>query len=213
MWTPTQGVGWDVSRQVNQWERERCWRDARPIADVVFEESSGNEEPTSPTLFSHCINTLSVLSLHSISLSKVHSNQKKNALDDTIMRYLTYDWSNKLQLQTTEAYLMETTVTVANRFPCISVSVELIKIVNYLLNLIQPHAINSSIRVSSFDKLRAFPVWMNICCQSQKFVTISFLLLADYFVQAAFLLYNVLCKYCRNKKQKHFQPSFDMSCQ
>lgn len=63
-----------------------------------------NEEPTSPTLFSHCINTLSVLSLHSISLSKVHSNQKKNALDNTIMRYLTscpYDWSNKLQLQAT----------------------------------------------------------------------------------------------------------------
>lgn len=109
---------------------------------------------------------------------------------------------------------METTATFANRFPCISFLVELIYIAfNYLLNLIQPHAINSSICVSSFGKLRAFQVWMNINCQSPKFVTISFLLLADYFVQAAFLFHNVLCKYCRNKKQKEFQPSLDMSCQ
>lgn len=100
---------------------------------------------------------------------------------------------------------METTATFANRFPCISVLVELIYVaVSYLLNLIQPHAINCSIRVSSFDKLRSFPAWTNI---SQKFGTTSFLLLVDYFVQAAF------CKYCRNKKQKNLQPSLDMRCQ
>lgn len=58
---------------------------------------------------------------------------------------------------------METTATFANRFTCISVLVEVIYIAfNYLPNLIQPHAINSSIRVSSFDKLRAFQVWTNI---------------------------------------------------
>lgn len=196
---PLQGAGWDVSRQVNQWEQKHCWRDARPIADVIFEESSGNFSHTVFTLYKHTV--CSLPPRHLIKWSPLQSKEKCSRRHaNEIFNFLSYDWSNKVQLQTTEGYLMETTVTVANRFPCISVLVEHIKIVNYLLNLIQPHAINSSIRVSSFDKLRASPVWTNICCQSQTFVTISFLLLVDYFVQAAFLFFNVLCKYCRNKK-------------